>query len=89
MTDPLYNRTSGCDEETNPLCDYTGPTKLGHCSHMQISGFFMRGTVQNLIQEVRSVYTKPVSAVNHLCFMIFLDYIKQLLILLARLNFCL
>ncbi|XP_048776316.2 ribonuclease P protein subunit p40-like isoform X2 [Ostrea edulis] len=41
------------DDEYNPMSDYTGLTKLGHCAHMQISGLFLGATVQSLIQEVR------------------------------------
>ncbi|XP_062607429.1 ribonuclease P protein subunit p40-like [Saccostrea cucullata] len=43
------------DEAYNPLSEYSGPTRLGHCSHLQIFGFFSSATVQNVIQEVRNM----------------------------------
>ncbi|XP_061197006.1 ribonuclease P protein subunit p40-like [Saccostrea echinata] len=46
---------SESDEAYNPLSDYSGPTRLGHCSHFQISGLFSSATVQNLIQEIRKM----------------------------------
>ncbi|XP_056017147.1 ribonuclease P protein subunit p40-like isoform X1 [Ostrea edulis] len=56
------------DDEYNPMSDYTGLTKLGHCAHMQISGLFLGATVQSLIQEVRLVFTRHVCTVIHLYF---------------------